>query len=181
MAKSTMAAKASSPASRTRTKVGGAETEAVPSVVDALLRNTLVSAARLHGTGLGNIQLVDWNRRELMIAVNLGFDQEFLDAFRSVRPNDGSVCAHAVRERKAVLAEDVFADREFAPYREIARKAGFRAVLSIPLISSRNAFVGVLSVHFPEVHRPTAEALSTTQAMATAAADELLRALGRST
>jgi GAF domain-containing protein len=160
---------------------GGAETKAVPTFVDALLRKTLVSAARLHGTRLGNVQLMDWNRRELRIAANLGFDQQFLDAFRSVQPNDGSVCAHAVRERKAVLVEDVFADREFVPYREIARKAGFRAVLSTPLISSRNAFVGVLSVHFPEVHRPTAETLSTTQAMATAAADDLLRALGRST
>jgi hypothetical protein len=94
---------------------GRAETEAVPTFVDALLRKTLVSAARLHGTELGNIQLMDWNRRELRIAANLGFDQEFLDAFRSVQPNDGSVCAHAVRECKAVLVEDVFAIASLCP------------------------------------------------------------------
>jgi hypothetical protein len=156
---------------------GRAETEAVPTFVDALLRKTLVSAARLHGTELGNIQLMDWNRRELRIAANLGFDQEFLDAFRSVQPNDGSVCAHAVRECKAVLVEDVFADRECVPYREIARKAGFRAVLSTPPQCLCRRALGPL----PRGPSSRCRDPLTMQAMATAAADDLLHVLGRST
>jgi GAF domain-containing protein len=46
-------------------------------------------------------------------------------------------------------------DEEFAPYRKIARRQGFRAVQSVPLVSSGGEIVGVLSTHFPLVYRPT--------------------------
>src|SRR5262245_9118250 len=113
---------------------------------DAILRQALADVMQLHGTTLGNVQLMDWQSRTLGIAVQRGFRSDFLNAFLRIGLHDTSVCARAVRERKAVMVEDVFADPAFRPYRTIAQEAGFRAVLSTPLISSANACLGVLSV-----------------------------------
>src|SRR5262249_37084862 len=91
----------------------------------------------------------------LTIAAQHGFHDKFLDFFRCVSPKSGSACARAVLRRRTIVIEDVLADDEFAPYRMIAFEAGFRAVQSTPLISSSGAFVGVLSTHFSNSHKPT--------------------------
>jgi hypothetical protein len=154
-----------------------AKPELRPPFSHALLKKSLVSAATLHGTALGNIQLMDWSRRELRIEVNLGFNGEFLEAFRSVRPNESSVRPCRARAqggagRRRVRRSGICALSRDRPQGGLSRRP------VDALDRSRNAFMGVLSVHFPEVHRPTAEVVSRTQAMATAAADELMRVPG---
>jgi GAF domain-containing protein len=123
--------------------------------LQSLLDCALARGLELTGTTLGNLQLMNWHDHNLIIAAQRGFDDKFLDFFRCVSPKSGSACARAVRQRCAIVIEDVFADHEFAPYRMIALEAGFRAVQSTPLISSSGAFVGVLSTHFSNSHKPT--------------------------
>jgi GAF domain-containing protein len=120
------------------------------SLLDLLLSRSL----GVTGTVLGNVQLMDWNTGCLTIAAQRGFNDDFLNFFRTVRAEQGSACGRAIRRRSAVVVEDVLRDQEFKPYRTIALKAGFRAVQSTPLISSSGAFLGVLSTHFPARHRP---------------------------
>ena len=119
------------------------------SVLDCALSESL----EVTGTVLGNVQVMDWKTGCLTIAGQRSFNDEFLTFFRSVRAGTGSACGRAMRERRSIVIEDVLLDREFAPYRTIALKSGFRAVQSTPLISSSGAFVGVLSTHFPAAHR----------------------------
>jgi hypothetical protein len=43
---------------------------------------------------------------------------------------------------------DVENDPDFAPYRNVAKRAGFRSVRSTPLITHDNKLVGIVSTHF---------------------------------
>jgi hypothetical protein len=51
------------------------------------------------------------------------------------------------------------------------RQANVRAVQSIPMLSSNGALVGVLSIHFPQVYRPTEIELRNLEYAAHIAAD----------
>jgi hypothetical protein len=66
--------------------------------------------------------------------------------WRRRRIGAGSGATHTV------CIEDVTRDCDFAPYREIAARAGFRAVQSEPLIGKGGELVGVMSIHFREPH-----------------------------
>jgi len=133
--------------------------------ISSLLKQILEKGLQLTGTDLGNVQLMDWKSGYLTIAAQRGFADPFLEFFRVVKSDDGSACGRAVRHRRPVVIEDVLKDAEFAPCREIAVEAGFRAVQSTPLISRDGAFLGVLSTHFPRRHRPSECELQMLQAL----------------
>src|SRR5215475_4852895 len=123
--------------------------------LDSVLSCVLSRSLELTGALIGNVQMMDWNSGGyLTIAAQRGFDDQFLNFFARVRAEEGSACARAVRNRRWVIVEDGLSDEEFAPCRDIALAAGFRAVQSTPLISSSGAFLGVVSTHFPARHRP---------------------------
>jgi len=143
--------------------------------LQSLLDAALSCCLSLTGTTLGNVQLMDWTFGYLTIAAQRGFDPHFVNRFRRVSLNDGTACGRAVRDRRCVVIEDVFADGEFAPYREIADQAGFRAVQSTPLISRSGAFLGVLSTHFANRHRPTDKEALATKVLAEMTANAIIR------
>ena len=118
----------------------------------------------------GNVQLMNWKTGQLQIQAQRGFQEEFLNFFEYVKLSDTSACARALRNRESVVIEDVMLDPEFGPCREIVCRAGVRAVLSTPLLSTHGALVGILSTHFSTSHRPTgAQMLAVTDAACLAA------------
>jgi PAS domain S-box-containing protein len=119
------------------------------------LDEMLTGVIALLGADKGNIQLLDTKTGVLTIAVQHGFDREFLEFFREVSASDDSACGRALRSRQPVVIEDVEADTSFAPFRPVARAAGFRSVISAPLIQSDGMPIGILSSHFTSVHLPT--------------------------
>ncbi|MFY9835650.1 MAG: GAF domain-containing protein [Xanthobacteraceae bacterium] len=121
------------------------------SLANCLLHNAL----RLSNARFGNVQFVRWEKGYLEIESQSGFGDEFLKFFERVHVVDSSACARAVRDRRSIVVEDVTKDRQFAPCWEILHHANVRAVQSTPMISGSGAFVGVLSTHFPQIHRPT--------------------------
>ena len=141
------------------------------SVLDCALSRSL----EVTGTDLGNVQLMDWQTGYLTIAAQRRFKDEFLNFFRRVRAETGSACGRAIRERHSIVIEDVLLDRDYAPYREVALEAGYRAVQSTPLISSSGAFVGVLSTHFPAAHRPSASEMLQIRVLGTLTANAVIR------
>jgi hypothetical protein len=124
-----------------------------PALQDGLDR-LLVMALRMHGTDLGNIQLVEPTTGDLAIVAQRGFGLDFLEHFRRVRWQDGSACSRALRTREPVLIPDVTSDPLFAMHRDIAASAGFRAVQSTPIINRNGTLLGVLSTHFRSPYRP---------------------------
>jgi GAF domain-containing protein len=123
--------------------------------IQSVLNCVLDRSLELSGTCFGNVQLMDWRSGYLEIKAQRGFQSEFLNFFDRVKVEDWSACARALRNCETVVIDDIMADKQFSPYREIACHAGVRAVQSVPLVSSSGAALGVLSVHFPMVHRPT--------------------------
>lgn len=128
------------------------------SALATMLSNTLKAALSITGTDRGTVHLADPTSGALTIVVQAGFGHEFLDYFAIV-DDDNAVCGRAARGRAQVVVEDVSRDPGFAPHREIAAAAGFRAVVSTPLIAPTGHVLGVVSTHFRRPHRPSARQL----------------------
>src|SRR5262249_36661885 len=103
--------------------------------LQSILNCVLDGGLELTDAYLGNVKLVDQRQGYLTIAAQRGFRQEFLDFFHRANAADSpSVCGRALRERRAVVS-DVMLDEEFAPWRLVAERAGFRSIQSTPIIS----------------------------------------------
>jgi len=118
------------------------------------LDEMLAATIELLGADMGNVQILDAERKVLTIAAHRGFKPDFLDFFREVSTKDDSACGRALRSGARMVIEDVEADAPFAPLRPIARAAGYRAVQSTPLIGRDGTPLGMLSTHFRSPHRP---------------------------
>src|SRR5262249_43811872 len=93
---------------------------------------------------------------------------------------DGSACALALRQRREIVVEDVSTFRAFSPLgRETVLGANVRAVQSMPMISRNGAFLGIVSVHFPMVHRPLAGETEVIRELVDAAANVITRLRAR--
>jgi len=123
------------------------------------LDEMLAAAIKLLSAQKGNVQIFDHDRSRLTIGAQRGFNNEFLDFFSQVTANDPSACGRALQTGERIIIEDVEADESFAPLRSIARQSGVKAVISTPLVGTDGTFLGVLSVHFGAVHRPSKEDL----------------------
>ena len=121
----------------------------------------MISAAiELLGACKGNIQLLDPQRDVLVIAAQRGFERDFLELYHEVRRDHPSAaCARALRSADRVIIEDVQVDPDYSPLWSVAEGAGYRAVVSTPLIGTDGNVLGIISTYFPSTHRPTQESL----------------------
>jgi len=126
-----------------------------------LLEEILNGIIALQNADFGTVQLYNPRTRALEIAVQRGFQQDFLNYFSSGH-EDGYACGRALHRRERVIIEDVQSDPEFEPHREIAAAAGFRAMQSTPLFSRSGEPLVVLSTHFRQPRRPPVRELRLT-------------------
>lgn len=105
---------------------------------------------RLTNAQFGNVQIYDPRSRSLVILAQRNFRKPFLDHFAVVTASDGSPCGRALANRMPTSVEDIETDPAFEPHRQVAREAGFRAVLSAPLVSGADKLIGILSTHFSQ-------------------------------
>lgn len=119
------------------------------------LQEILSATIALMSADFGNIQLLDPAKDVLHIAVHRGFKHGFLDFFREVSTEDNAACGWALRSGQRIVIEDVEKDAPYAPYRKIARAAGYRGVQSTPLIAYNGRRLGMISTHFRKPHRPS--------------------------
>lgn len=142
-----------------------------PSMSDALLDTTL----EFVGASFGNVQAIDWARGSLEIIRQRGFRKEFLQYFKSVTPGHRSACGFALKTRKSVVISDVADDKNLSPLsRSVILDAGVRAVQSVPIVSTSGAYIGVLSAHFPAIHRFSNAELDMVESLARATANLIL-------
>jgi PAS domain S-box-containing protein len=128
--------------------------------LDEGLEEMLTAVTELLGAEKGYIQLLDGSGSKLVIAAQLGFDQDFLTLFSEVRAADEYPCARALRSGERVVIEDVESDSAYAPFRANLRAAGVRSVISTPLLDALGRPFGVASTHFRLVHRPAEQVLN---------------------
>jgi signal transduction histidine kinase/ActR/RegA family two-component response regulator/PAS domain-containing protein len=119
-----------------------------------MLHEVLQASMELLGADKGNIQIYDESERTLRIVTQIGFDQGFLDLFKSV-PAGFSACGASLERRARVIVEDAFADSRFADLAPIYAAHGFIALQSTPLFGSDGKLFGMLSTHFRQSHRPS--------------------------
>ena len=119
-----------------------------------VLEGVLRTAAAIERTDRGLLSLCEPDGSHLTVGASLGFDDEFLAAINPV-PIGVGACGTCLMRRERVVVEDVETDPVVAPYREAARRAGFRAVHSTPLVTRDGRIVGVLTTHFARPRRPT--------------------------
>jgi PAS domain S-box-containing protein len=119
------------------------------------LEDVLEGAVRTSRADFGNIQLFNPQITALEIIAQRGFQQDFLDYFRTVRVDEGSACARAMQSGERIIVEDVELDPSYEPHRCIAAAAGYRAVQSTPLKSRSGSVLGMLSTHCRQPHCPS--------------------------
>jgi PAS domain S-box-containing protein len=129
--------------------------------LEAVLEEILSATIELQGADFGLVQLYDAEARGLVIATQRNMRREFLEHF-SLVSDETSACGRALRTAHPVVIEDVEMDPQFAPHREVAARAGFRAVQSTPLVSRAGVVLGVVSTHFQRPHRPSEQELRLT-------------------
>jgi len=113
----------------------------------------------LLGADKGNIQLLDAEGSKLSIVAQRGFEPDFLEFFGEVSATDDSECSRALRSGQRILIEDVETDDSDAPFRLLAGTAGYRSMISTPLMSADGAALGMVSSHFRLIHRPSEQEL----------------------
>jgi len=139
-----------------------------------LLEEILTATIALQNADFGNVQLYNPDTQALEIVAHRGFRQDFLDYFSRVH-EDSAACGRAFQSRERVVIEDVLSDPGFAPHRQIAASAGFRAVQSTPLFGRNGEPLGMLSTHFRRPHRPSLRELRLTDLYARQAAEMIER------
>lgn len=106
----------------------------------------------LHGAEFGTLQFpVDDHP---LLAAHRGFKAPFLKTFERVTKDDGCACGQALRNGATVVVSDVQQNAEYAPFVQVARDAGYRAVQTTPMFLRDGTLMGVVSTHFSNVHEP---------------------------
>jgi GAF domain-containing protein len=130
----------------------------LPLIGFSVLEDGLEDSLSLLHADRGNVQVVDPFTGSLVLVLQTGFSDEFLEYF-AVVDDDGAACGRTASQRAQTVIGDVNADPGFAPHREIAAASGFRAVQSTPLVDQTGQLVGVLSTHYPRPYLPPARDL----------------------
>jgi PAS domain S-box-containing protein len=148
------------------------ESQSLASGLDEILR----TARSLVGAPKGNIQLLNPGRNTLSIVGYEGFDSAFLATFEHLDANDERLaCCRALASGRPVIIEDVVADEAYLPFLGVAREAGYRAVVSVPLRAADGSRLGAISMHFPAPHRPTESEMRRLQLYCRQASDFIQR------
>jgi GAF domain-containing protein len=138
---------------------------------EAAIETLLNDVVALHGAEYGDLQLLVGDH--LVVVAQRGLSGSFLRAFRRVGPADGCACGRALREGRTIVVADVMQDAGYAPFRGEAKAAGYRAVQSTPIATSRGRVLGMVSTLFANVHEPTPIELATLARYSRVAADFL--------
>lgn len=111
------------------------------------LQEMLSATMEMLQSDMGTIQLLK-STGDLQIVAQKGFRQNFLDFFGSVSPGTPTAFGVALNTGQRQVISDVEQEPLFAPFRDVARQAGFRAVQSTPLLARDGQSIGVISTHF---------------------------------
>jgi PAS domain S-box-containing protein len=139
------------------------------------LDEILAGAIELLSADMGAIRIWDSAQSRLKIEAQRGFKRECLDLFRQLSNVENSTCERALQSGERMVIEDVETDSLFAPFRPLARAAGYCAMQSTPILNRDGRPLGMLATHFRSVHRPAEQDLRLLDVYVRQAADIIER------
>lgn len=114
---------------------------------------------------IGSVLLVE--RGRLRSGAAPGLPDFYNDAVDGLEVADGAGCCGTAAYRgERVVVEDVETHPYWAPYREIARRAGLRSCWSEPVFSSDRRVIGTFAMYYREPRAPDDESLGLIEAAA---------------
>jgi len=127
----------------------------LPKALEAALQEVGLST----GAQAAALLTVNQIQKALRFEAAWGLSQHYINAGgpESVHISPGgrvlgdSPAARAIRDRVTICLADVQAEPTFAPWQELARKEGYRAVAFTPLLFEESA-IGTLGVYFTDPH-----------------------------
>ena len=116
------------------------------------LKELLHSALKAEGAEMGIIRNYESADDELVVISHFGLPKEYLSHFYSVKPFDTTSCGRAFGISSTILINDIEQDLAFKKHLKTIRalNAEFRAVKSVPILTSRGRKLGVFTSHFYE-------------------------------
>src|SRR5258705_4019565 len=140
--------------------------------IPAMLREVLRAALELQGSDRGVGLLFDPLNQDLSPSASVGLPDGVLRLIEHL-----PIGAPLIDQRQVmVIVPDVESDPLLAPYHELARLFGIRALYSVPLVTLRGEVVGALVTGFGEQHAPAPRERLLVELFARQAADVLDRA-----
>jgi PAS domain S-box-containing protein len=128
-------------------KALGEVSQAVSSTLDleTVLTTVVAKAVQLSGTDAGAIYVFDETRQEFELRAAHGMDAAMIAAIRDQRIRTEERVAQAAAQRAAIQVPDLLNESYSSPVLNILIRAGYRAVLVVPLLRP-GEIVGILVV-----------------------------------
>jgi GAF domain-containing protein len=140
-----------------------------------VMRNLMDYAADIMGAAKATAQLVEPDFRYLEIVAQRGFAPEFENHFRRLDRYSGTMCGRAMLTRAPIVVEDALADAASQRHKDIFENANVRAVVSMPVITPRGTFCGMVSTHKPVCHVPSRLQINELKHAASTSAEAILK------
>lgn len=112
------------------------------------LQQILDEAMDLDGAAFGKIRIAKPADGVFEIAVQRGFSDRFVEAFRTITRDDECPSARAARTGKRVAVPDVARQAAQDPFLAAARDEGVRGMQATPIVTANGRVVGTLSTLF---------------------------------
>jgi PAS domain S-box-containing protein len=142
--------------------------------LEPALQAVLDTAVEAQRAQFGFVWVYEHETDTLRPRASRGFDAEALKYFDHVIPGpSGGGAGNAYARRSRWSIEDTEIDDSFRQWREGARKAGFRALHSTPIVTRSGELLGVLSIHFRQPRMPTQRDMQIADVCARHAADAI--------
>jgi len=141
----------------------------------SVLDEILDASIALCETDKGSVQILDPRSGALRMVAARGFDETFMQRFAVIDPLEGTASARALQSGERVVIEDTELDADYAPFRDAARRAGYRSVQATPLRSSDGEVLGSISTQSARPGCAAPQALRLLDIYARLAADVIAR------
>lgn len=138
-----------------------------------LLDNLLQQAMIMNGTKASTLQIINKSDHSLEIVASYGLSEEFLEHFKKVNLDEGSVCSRAWQCGGTVFIGDITQDKLFARHLYVTMRNNINSILSTPLICSKGHLIGMISTHSRITRKPTKDCLENFEVFCRNAADKI--------
>jgi len=127
-----------------------AANQTLPDVLNDVLR----TAASLVDAHLGSAQLLT-SDGDLGMIGQVGFGENIIDTFSTVRLEDCTTCSEALKSRSRIIVPDMRADPKYTEISAALRSYGAVAAVSTPVLGSGGRVLAMFSVYWLEDHEPS--------------------------